>query len=62
MENYIRIERQDSFAVLTLQRPGVRNALNTGMLEQLAEALSQFDRDPAIRTVAAASSAPSGRV
>jgi enoyl-CoA hydratase/carnithine racemase len=51
MENYIRIERQDGFAVLTLQRPGVRNALNTGMLEQLAEALSQFDRDPAIRTV-----------
>jgi enoyl-CoA hydratase/carnithine racemase len=51
MENYIRIELQDGFAILTLHRPDVRNALNTGMLKQLAEALSQFDRDPEIRTV-----------
>ena len=51
MESYIRIELQDGFAVLTLHRPDVRNALNTGMLRKLAEALSQFDRDPAIRTV-----------
>jgi enoyl-CoA hydratase/carnithine racemase len=51
MENYIRTELHDGFAVLTLHRPDVRNALNTGMLRQLAEALGNFDRDPKIRTV-----------
>jgi enoyl-CoA hydratase/carnithine racemase len=51
MENYIRTELQDGFTILALCRPDVRNALNTGMLQQLTEALCKFDRDPDIRTV-----------
>ena len=51
LENAILTEIQDGYAILTLDRPDARNALNTGMLKQLAEALAQFDRDPEIRIV-----------
>jgi enoyl-CoA hydratase len=51
LENTIRTEIQGGYAILTLDRPNARNALNTGMLKQLAEALAHFDRDPEIRIV-----------
>ncbi len=51
MENPIRTEMLDGFAVVTLDRPEARNALNTIMLAQLAAALVGFDRDPKIRAL-----------
>ncbi len=41
----------DGIAVVTLNRPEVRNALNTAVLEGLAEALARFAADDAIRAV-----------
>lgn len=51
MEKTLRTELKDGYAILTLNRPEVRNALNTDMLSQLADALAHLDCDPGIRTV-----------
>ena len=44
-------ESREGWARLTLNRPSVRNALNTGMLSQLAEALDQLAADRSCRAV-----------
>lgn len=45
------IENRGAWAKLTLSRPQTKNALTTGLLQRLAEALSQFTADPACRAV-----------
>lgn len=44
-------ERFDGWARLTLNRPAQKNALNTALLAALADALTGFAADPAIRAV-----------
>lgn len=47
----IEIHRNDGLAVLWLNRPEVRNALNGPMVAELTRAFGELDRDPAIRAV-----------
>lgn len=44
-------EREGGLGHLTLNRPAVLNALNLAMIRQLAEALAEWDADPAVRTL-----------
>ena len=50
MEHMI-ITPHDGWVQITLNRPDVRNALNTAMLADLAQALTRADGDPALRAV-----------
>ncbi|WP_198670474.1 enoyl-CoA hydratase-related protein [Oceanicella sp. SM1341] len=47
----LRIELHEGWARLTLSRPERRNALNTALLAQVAQALERLDADPAMRAV-----------
>jgi enoyl-CoA hydratase/carnithine racemase len=47
----VDIERRDSVAVLTLNRPEALNALSPEMLDQLEERLDEIARDPRLRAV-----------
>jgi enoyl-CoA hydratase len=49
MSDSVLIDRQGPVGIATLNRPEALNALNTELLDQLAEGLEDFDRDPAIR-------------
>ena len=42
-------EKQDGIALVTMNRPAVRNALNTEMLCRLADAWQDINDDPAVR-------------
>src|SRR5207253_9518042 len=42
-------EKQDGVAVLTMNRPAVRNALNAEMLCRMADAWQDIQDDPAVR-------------
>ncbi|WP_063729393.1 enoyl-CoA hydratase-related protein [Streptomyces sp. RTd22] len=44
--NFIKIERQERVVTVTLHRPEVLNALSSGLLAELVEALRPLDRDP----------------
>ncbi|MGW2326903.1 enoyl-CoA hydratase-related protein [Streptomyces sp. NPDC001700] len=44
--NFIKIERQERVVTVTLHRPEVLNALSSGLLDELVEALRPLDRDP----------------
>jgi enoyl-CoA hydratase len=46
---FVRTEVDGPLAIVTINRPQVLNALNDQVIEELAEALEGFDRDPAIR-------------
>ncbi len=48
---YILAERQERVGVVTLNRPKELNALSTGLVKELADALEEFDRDSAIRCI-----------
>ena len=48
---YILAERQERVGVVTLNRPKELNALSTGLVKELADALEEFDRDDAIRCI-----------
>lgn len=50
-EALILVERMDQVAVIRLNRPEVLNALNTQLMNQLADVLEEMDRDEAIRCV-----------
>ncbi len=45
----VLVERAESIATITLNRPDVLNALNVRMLDELAAALAEIDADPAVR-------------
>jgi enoyl-CoA hydratase len=45
----IKVERQDHVAIVTLDRPDARNAINRALEEALFRALEEIDRDSAIR-------------
>ena len=42
---------QERVGVVTLNRPKELNALSTGLVKELADALEEFDRDDAIRCI-----------
>lgn len=48
---YILTERHERVGVVTLNRPKELNALSTGLVKELADALEEFDRDDAIRCI-----------
>jgi enoyl-CoA hydratase len=45
------IERQESFAIVTINRPKVLNALNTRTLDELRRAILELKHDQAVRAV-----------
>jgi enoyl-CoA hydratase/carnithine racemase len=45
------VEAQDGFQVIRLNRPQALNALNTGMMTELAAALDAAEADPGVRCV-----------
>ena len=45
------MEREGPIAVVLLNRPKQLNALSTGLMEELAEALKELDADDAIRAI-----------
>ncbi|MGE5140012.1 MAG: enoyl-CoA hydratase-related protein, partial [Rudaea sp.] len=47
-ENVI-VSTQDAVGVVQLNRPKVRNALNSALMNELVQALEEFDRDDAVR-------------
>jgi enoyl-CoA hydratase len=48
---YILVERQENIGIVTLNRPKELNALNFHLVNELAQALEEFDRDDAIRCI-----------
>src|SRR5215472_7505944 len=50
-EEVLKISREPNYAVLTLNRPEKRNALNAPILEGLNKALAQFETDREIRAL-----------
>ena len=48
---YILAERHERVGVVTLNRPKELNALSTGLVKELADALEEFDRDDTIRCI-----------
>ena len=48
-EQYILVERDEPIAILTINRPDKRNALNWALVAELADKLEELDRDDAIR-------------
>jgi enoyl-CoA hydratase len=47
----IAISREEAIGIITLNRPTALNALNTRMVTELIEALSEFERDEGVRCV-----------
>lgn len=47
----LRIERHDAVAVVTLDRPHARNALNAALRRALHESMAQLDADPTVHVV-----------
>src|SRR6266702_7130886 len=47
----IRCERDGGLAVVWLNRPAVRNALSSRLVDQLAVTLAALDEDPGVRAV-----------
>src|SRR5580700_3592365 len=48
-EEVLKITRQTNYAVLTLNRPEKRNALNQPLIDALDQALRKFENDREIR-------------
>jgi len=48
---YILVERDERVGIVTLNRPKELNALNFQLVQELADALEEFDRDEAIRCI-----------
>lgn len=47
----VRIELQDRVGVVTIDRPEKRNALSSEVMEQLANAIEELDRDAEVRCI-----------
>src|SRR5690348_12014093 len=50
-QEYIVVERDEPIAVVTINRPDKLNALNWGLVSELADQLEALDRDEAIRCI-----------
>ncbi|HVA80028.1 MAG TPA: enoyl-CoA hydratase/isomerase family protein [Candidatus Binataceae bacterium] len=50
-EQVLKVTRQANYAILTLNRPEKRNALNQPLLEALNNALAEFENDKQIRAL-----------
>ena len=50
-EEVLKVTRHPNYAVLTLNRPEKRNALNKPVLEALNNALAKFEGDHEIRAL-----------
>jgi enoyl-CoA hydratase/carnithine racemase len=50
-EQVLKVSRQQNYAVLTLNRPEKRNALNQPLIEALNAALAQFENDKEVRAL-----------
>jgi enoyl-CoA hydratase len=50
-DNVLRVEIEDRVAVLTLDRPAVRNALNSKLQGAIVEAVRTLDDDPAVHVM-----------
>ncbi|HST86995.1 MAG TPA: enoyl-CoA hydratase-related protein [Ktedonobacterales bacterium] len=50
-QQYIVVERDEPIAVVTINRPDKLNALNWGLVAELADQLEALDRDDAIRCI-----------
>lgn len=50
-QEFVKIQKQDSVAILTLNRPEKLNALSPEMLKSVAEALESLDADQAVRVI-----------
>jgi enoyl-CoA hydratase len=48
---HILISREDPIAIVTLNRPGVHNALNLKLMSELIDCLEALDRDESIRCI-----------
>ncbi len=51
MDQLVRVETHGALALLALNRPEKRNALNPAMLHQLLQHLTQLAQDPAIHVI-----------
>lgn len=51
MTENITVERQDSIATVTLNRPEVHNAISVAMYQELPEVIRPLDQDPQVRVV-----------
>ncbi|KPI05267.1 Enoyl-CoA hydratase/isomerase [Actinobacteria bacterium OK074] len=51
MSDLVLTERFANVLVVTLNRPEVRNALNTPLIDDLSETLREADADPAVRAI-----------
>jgi enoyl-CoA hydratase len=49
--DHLIVARDDGVAIVRLNRPRVRNALNQALLADLVDALEALDRDPAVRVI-----------
>ena len=47
----VEVERDDSIAVVLLNRPDALNALSDELMQELVTALGELDRDPAVRCI-----------
>lgn len=47
----ILVEIEGSAAIITLNRPGVLNALNADLLRELSQALAELDKNDAVRSI-----------
>src|ERR1700743_280358 len=54
----LRAEQAGDIAILTIDRPARRNALDPQLIEELAGELDRADRDPATRVIVLTGSAP----
>jgi enoyl-CoA hydratase/carnithine racemase len=51
MTDSVRFERQESVALVILNRPGVLNAINVAMRETLITLLAELNKDDAVRAI-----------
>jgi methylglutaconyl-CoA hydratase len=58
MTSLVRVEASDQVATITLDSPANRNALSSGLLAQLNEALAGVLADPAVRVIVLTGAGP----
>lgn len=51
MQNPVLVERRGNVAVVTINRPDARNAINSAVTDGLGQALDDADNDPEIRAI-----------